>query len=129
MAVKGKTTVVFSTHILSDVERICDQVAVLHNGKLALSGSLTEVKESRRNDSISLEFTSNQDAENMALVIKKIQMVKEIEQIGNALTVKVSNLREAGKLIIDLISQKGIFITRYEVLEPSLESLFMEVVK
>lgn len=34
--VKGKTTVIFSTRILSDVERVCDQVAVLHKGKLAL---------------------------------------------------------------------------------------------
>lgn len=36
--VKNQTTVIFSTHILSDVERICDEIGLLHNGKLALSG-------------------------------------------------------------------------------------------
>ena len=127
--VKSKTTVMFSTHILSDAERICDRVAVLHNGKLALCGSLSEVKESRRHDSICLEFTSNKDAGNMKEEIKKIPLVKDIKKTENVLTINVANLKEAGKEIIDLISQNKIFITRYEVLEPSLESLFMEVVK
>ena len=44
LAVKEKTTVIFSTHILSDVERICDQVAILHQGQLVLNGSLHEMK-------------------------------------------------------------------------------------
>ena len=39
-SVKEHTTVVFSTHILSDVERICDRIAFLHEGKVALSGTL-----------------------------------------------------------------------------------------
>ena len=43
-AAKGKTTILFSTHILSDVERICDRIAVLHGGKLALCGTLSEIK-------------------------------------------------------------------------------------
>jgi len=43
-AIKGKTTVIFSTHILSDVERICDYVAVLDQGKLALTGTLADVQ-------------------------------------------------------------------------------------
>ena len=43
-AVKGRTTVVFSTHILSDVERICDRFVFLHGGKAVLSGVLSEMK-------------------------------------------------------------------------------------
>jgi ABC-2 type transport system ATP-binding protein len=43
-ALKGRVTVIFSTHILNDVERVCDRVALLHNGKLALNGTLAEIK-------------------------------------------------------------------------------------
>ncbi|MBR4026224.1 MAG: ABC transporter ATP-binding protein, partial [Lachnospiraceae bacterium] len=42
--VKKETTILFSTHILSDVERICDNIAFLHNGKIVLNGSLEEIK-------------------------------------------------------------------------------------
>lgn len=44
-AVKEKTTVIFSTHILSDVERICDEIGFLHDGRIVLSGTMEEIKE------------------------------------------------------------------------------------
>ena len=44
MSVREQTTVIFSTHILSDVERICSGVAFLHDGKIALQGSVDELK-------------------------------------------------------------------------------------
>lgn len=43
-AVKCETTVLFSTHILTDVERICDEVAFLHEGKIAMQGTVKAVK-------------------------------------------------------------------------------------
>lgn len=42
--IRNETTVIFSTHILGDVERICDDVALLHKGKIAFSGSIAEIK-------------------------------------------------------------------------------------
>lgn len=42
-SIKETTTVIFSTQILSDVERICDDVAILHGEKIAISGSMDEV--------------------------------------------------------------------------------------
>lgn len=62
-SVKEHTTVVFSTHILSDVERICDRIAFLHEGRIALSGTLKEIKNIRNGDSIELEFLTEQDME------------------------------------------------------------------
>ncbi len=43
-ALAGSVTVIFSTHILSDVERVCDRAAMLHNGRLAFNGTLAEIK-------------------------------------------------------------------------------------
>lgn len=63
LSVKGKTTIVFSTHILSDVERICDHVAVLHQGKLVLNGTLSELKQSRQQEKMRMEFDSINDKE------------------------------------------------------------------
>lgn len=44
LAVKERTTVIFSTHILSDVERICDEIGFLHDGRIVLSGTMDEIK-------------------------------------------------------------------------------------
>ena len=61
--IKGQTTVVFSTHILSDVERICDSAAVLHQGKIALSGGMQELRASHRASDTTIEFASREDKE------------------------------------------------------------------
>ena len=44
LKIKGKSTVIFSTHILSDVEKICDSIAILHKGNIALSGEVEKLK-------------------------------------------------------------------------------------
>jgi ABC-2 type transport system ATP-binding protein len=67
--IKGKTTVVFSTHILSDVERICDRVAVLNKGKIALEGAVGELGGGRKAKSITLEFEREVDAGEVAEVL------------------------------------------------------------
>jgi ABC-2 type transport system ATP-binding protein len=67
--IKGKATVVFSTHILADVERICDRVAVLNKGKIALESAMGELNVNRKSRSISLEFDKEVDADEVARVL------------------------------------------------------------
>ena len=61
LKIKDSTTVIFSTHILSDVERICDHVAILNKGSIALSGTLSEIKSMHGKDRLLLEFASNDE--------------------------------------------------------------------
>jgi len=61
--IKGKTTVIFSTHILSDIERICDHVAILNKGKIALCGGLSELRAKRGNNNTIINFATNSDRE------------------------------------------------------------------
>jgi ABC-2 type transport system ATP-binding protein len=59
--ISAQTTVIFSTHILSDVERICNRVAVLNKGKIALEGTLAELKAKHRSAGFTLEFVEGED--------------------------------------------------------------------
>lgn len=59
---KGSTTVIFSTHILSDVEKICDSIAVINNGKIALESALADIKSQFKSKKITLEFDREVDA-------------------------------------------------------------------
>ncbi|MDE7037216.1 MAG: ABC transporter ATP-binding protein, partial [Lachnospiraceae bacterium] len=61
-AAKEETTVLFSTHILSDVEHICDEMAFLHGGKIALQGSLEEVRKIRKASAVTVEMERREDA-------------------------------------------------------------------
>jgi ABC-2 type transport system ATP-binding protein len=128
-ALKGKTTVVFSTHILSDVERICDRIAVLHEGKLSTSGSLEEIRQQHRHDSFFIEFSTKEEAQ---AFLSSGEFAKEeitAQQEESAAVIKVTDIRSGGQFLIDLLSEKKITPVKFEVLEPSLENLFMEAVK
>lgn len=129
LAIKGKTTVVFSTHILSDVERVCDRVAVLHKGKLVLNGTLAQIKERHRHNGFLIEFANNNELSLFADSEELKQPSIKLSQEGNILTVMIADAKTKGYFLIDLLAKKQIVPLKFEIMEPTLENLFAEVVK
>lgn len=127
--VKGKTTVVFSTHILSDVERICDNIAVLHNGRLALFGTLADIKEQHKHDSLFIEFLSHAEKEQFASLPSLSSLLTDAKQTDAGFIIHTHNIKKAEAIIIAELAQNKLLPLKMEVQEPTLESLFMEVVK
>ena len=127
--VKSQMTVVFSTHILSDVERICDRVAVLHDGKLALCGGLEELKSGHKRDEMILELTNEQDARRLQEILTKTEGITAVGRTRFALTIQVQDVQKSSLQILSLVLREQMQVLKYEVQEPNLETLFMEVVK
>lgn len=96
-AVSGQTTVIFSTHILSDVERICDNVGILNNGSLAWQGNIEQVREMGGNRCFAVEFNSTEDM-NRALEAIRSQNIDIA-----SLEMKDSNLE---KLFMEVIGHE-----------------------
>lgn len=122
LAVKGKTTVVFSTHILADVERICDHVAVLNNGRLALCGTLSELKAQHKADRLLIEFATSADKDKF-IALSDIDMTNS-EQMETSI-----NIAETQTAVLELLAKEKILPQKLEVAEPTIESLFLEVVQ
>jgi ABC-2 type transport system ATP-binding protein len=127
--VKGKTTVVFSTHILSDVERICDHIAVLNKGKIALSGTLSELKAQYKADCLMIEFASKKDKEQFIAAPQIVPYMDKAEQTDTMITFQVKDVSQTEIVVLNVLSQNRILPLKLEVMEPTIESLFMEVVK
>ena len=62
VAAKEETSIIFSTHILSDVEHICDEMALLNDGKVIMQGSIEEVKSRRRGNALEIVPENRDDA-------------------------------------------------------------------
>lgn len=117
---REQTTVLFSTHILSDVERICTDVAFLNNGVVETQGRLSDIKTKYRSEEYLLE------SENDADMHKLIQAFPTMKQIGrNQLTFCESVLCTFD--VLRFVSDQHIVLLKFERVEPTLESLFMEV--
>ena len=120
---------VFSTHILSDVERICDHIAVLERGKLVLSGTLDEIQKQHRRNSFSIRFATDHEALEFSLSEELNRPTIELSLNGKVLTIVIADNSIGGQGIIDLLSKKQLAPERFEAMEPTLESLFTEVVR
>ncbi|MCL1873650.1 MAG: ABC transporter ATP-binding protein [Clostridiales bacterium] len=116
-AMQGETTVIFSTHILADVERICDRVALLNGGKVVLNGLLSEIKKQRTN-SYSLEFAAKNSTEKFAALLGGAEISENTVVARNA----------DGSQIIGILAENKLTPLRFELLEPTLEDLFLEVI-
>lgn len=117
---RGETSVIFSTHILSDVEKICDDTAILEKGRIALCGTVSELKAKRSGSDVQIVPASAGDAE------KTAQLLGGEAHSG---TVIVRNASQDKMLsILKTISENRIPILKIEHTEPDLEQLFMEVI-
>jgi len=120
LSVKEQTTVLFSTHVLSDVERICTDVAVLDGGVVRMQGKLSDIKTKYRSDEYLIETERPSDA---ALLKAAFPEAKEIDQSK----VILSEGRHSVSEVLRFVADQRISLLRVERLEPSLEDLFMGV--
>lgn len=120
-SVSSETTVLFSTHILSDVERICTDVAIINDGVIEICGKLNEIKNINHKEEIVLEVENVNDRK---------KLLEEFSFIVNKDN-KLVFLANDNTLydVLDFISKNKISLTKLEKLEPTLESLFMEVAR
>ena len=122
LQVREQTTVVLSTHILSDVERICTDVALLNNGVVEIQGKLADIKSKYRSEEYHLETESNEDLQKLYWAFPNMTQLT-----GNQLSFRE---RDADPYdVLRFVSDNRISILKLERMEPTLESLFMEVTR
>lgn len=127
LKIKDSTTVIFSTHILSDVEAICDHVVVLDKGKNVLEGSIDELKNIKRKNTIKIRFKSD----------KELKAFKSLDKFSNMLTNEKGDtlyLTDEDNQLKDIdilyeLYKLNIFPIEIKIEEPTLENIFMEVTK
>ncbi len=127
-SIKSKTTIIFSTHILSDVERICDTVGILNNGRLVLEGLISDIKDVYRDDLIYMEI---QDMQKISVLSDRLKELPEIRSITidvNTIWIATSNAPATSGNIIKILAEAGILLSKFEILEPNLEQVFMEAI-
>lgn len=127
--VREKTTVIFSTHVLSDVERICDRVAVLNDGKTVMEGTLGEIKERHRKNSLLIEFTRKESMDRFMEEPLFRQLLKQSKREGSQIIIHTKDIEQAEAEIIRGLNETRLLPSRLEILEPSLEGLFMEAIQ
>lgn len=123
---KKETTLLYSTHILSDAEEASDEILLMHKGSIVESGPLERVKQQHQIDKISLRFSEELSAYRNQ--VEELEVVTRTEVHKQHLHVYVSDIAIARDHLLEIASQKKWPLLQFEVGHMTLEDLFMKVV-
>ncbi|MBO4515454.1 MAG: ABC transporter ATP-binding protein [Lachnospiraceae bacterium] len=147
VAAKEETTILFSTHVLSDVEHICDEMALLNDGKIVMQGSIEEVKSKRRGSATEIQLEHPEDAklltEAFGGVCAEARARADAEAQGdlrtNAGAIELLQaerpdtllLKDADRLpeVLRFLADHKIAFVRIEKQEATLEDIFLDVLR
>lgn len=128
MQIKEKTTILFSTHILSDVERICDEVAILHKGQIRVCGTLEEIRKTSKEAMCHIVCQSEEEAQRLSKEIEST-FQQEIKVDQKEIKVYTKKEKPIDKKLMKLISESNVSVASISFQENSLEKVFMEVIQ
>jgi len=116
----GKT-IIFSTHLMEQAEKLCDDICLINRSQKILDGSLREVKQSFGRNSVALRVEGGND------VLEDKTLVAKIEQHSDEIEALLAEGADAQELLHRLIAANA-RITKFELVEPSLNDIFIEKV-
>jgi len=113
-------TIVFSTHLMEQVEKLCDSICLINEGKSVLKGDIREIKKNFRRNSLLLEFEGEARFLDDKKLVKKFTMTDHVAEIYPA----------EGKTTQDVLRQalNEVTVNKFEVMEPSLREIFINTV-
>lgn len=114
------TTVVFSTHVMEQAEQLCDQLIMIHDGKVMLAGSLDEVRQSEGRQAALIRYRLGAGKD-----LDGLPGVTAVADRGNEAELTLEPDADSTALLLELVERAD--LTRFEIHEPSLHEIFKRV--
>jgi len=126
----GEATILFSTHILNDVERVCDRVAIIDHGKVVTASPMAELLARYATPTYVVEIAPADDATlgSLATALRAVPGVTAVEAVHGTLRVTVEEGDAAARHLLAALSAQDVTVTAFERQRPSLEDVFLRVV-
>ena len=127
---RGRVTVFLSSHILTDIERVCDTIAILHKGRLVLVSDRVALLEQYAVDAVELELVNGTEVQALADFCQALQgcaWVSGVKQDGSLLRIMVQDVPRARQELLPLVLAHRLNLERYAWVRPSLEDIFLQL--
>ncbi len=115
-------TIIFSTHVMEQVEKLCDHICLINKGSILLEGELRTIKQSFGKSSVEIEYIGSIDP------IHNSPWIKDCNDFGQYAEVKLKTPEDYRPFLRELVDNK-VDVTRFELMEPTLHDIFVRSVE
>jgi ABC-2 type transport system ATP-binding protein len=117
---RAGTAILFSTHQMDTAEKLCKRIALIHHGKVALAGVLSEVKAGFGKNSVLMEFEGD------GSFLGSLPGVARVDDYGQYQEIRLKPGADSQELL--RASVERLRIRRFEIVSPTLHNIFIELV-
>jgi ABC-2 type transport system ATP-binding protein len=127
-SLRGQCTVVMSTHILADVERVCDEIGIIAKGRMLVQSPRQELLEHYAIPAFEVEGDDRAALARWAEGLRSLPWVISVAALNGALRITVRDVQTAKRELLASAVRSGLTLDRYEEVRPSLEEVFLQLV-
>jgi ABC-2 type transport system ATP-binding protein len=129
-SLRGQSTVFMSSHILEDVDRVCDSIGIINHGRLITKASRESLLAGYAQPIFDVEVETGMKArlEEWAVKLRGAPWVTTVTVDLLSARINVRNVETAKRELLPSALQAGLVLTRYEMMRPSLEDVFLRLV-
>jgi ABC-2 type transport system ATP-binding protein len=114
-------TVLFSSHILQEIESICDRVIIINKGNLVANDSLTNLQSANKDSGVIIvQFGKNTDIQ----LLKNLSDVESVDEVANQYHIRTSDPEKVKKLLLEFSLENNVDIISLQSKSSSLEEVF-----
>ena len=121
---RGKT-IVFSTHIMEQAEKLCDELCIIARGRKLVDGALSDIKRTHGGHHLVVGFDGGAGAAQQ--VFAERALVKKVDDYGQYAELELAPDADAQQILQRLVAS-GARLSRFELMEPSLHKIFIDLV-
>ncbi|HET7564961.1 MAG TPA: ATP-binding cassette domain-containing protein [Gemmatimonadaceae bacterium] len=123
---RSGTTVIFSTHLMENAERLCDAVCIIARGEKVLDGAISAVKAEHGGRFVALAL-ANGAAHSLAPVLNDPKLVRRVDDSNRTMEIELAPGADPQRLLRTIIDS-GATVERFELVQPSLHRIFLDKV-
>jgi ABC-2 type transport system ATP-binding protein len=112
--------IIFSTHQMEQVEKLCDHICLINKGKQVLGGALADIKQQYGSNTIRLEYDGNGE------FLKSLPLVRTADVYQNYAELELVDIGRSSEFFAEVNDR--LQVRKFEIVEPSLNSIFINVV-
>ncbi len=116
-------TLFMTTHYLEEADSLCDRVAIIDHGKIVVTGTPIELKDSLGGDIITLSIQKDTD---IAGLIRKVAHVKDVKKENGSYMIKSEEGEVTAPLIIEALRSENHVVTRLSLTKPTLNEVYLQ---